>query len=147
MAPANEKQQAHDLIERLAPSQISAVVHLLEVMIDPVARAISNAPVDDEPVTEEEAREIAAARASLDRGEAFLTRKCWPSSALPPKTSRAWAALRSTPTSRVDMHGQERSLDRPGQGPAPRHRSSPPLSVFSTEAGQFREIAKRSNQN
>ena len=25
----NEKQQAHDLIERLAPSQISAVVHLL----------------------------------------------------------------------------------------------------------------------
>jgi len=69
MAPANEKQQAHELIERLAPSQISAVVHLLEVMIDPVARSLANAPVDDEPVSEEEAREIAAARASLDRGE------------------------------------------------------------------------------
>ena len=65
----NEKQQAHDLIERLAPSQISAVVHLLEVMTDPVARSLANAPLDDEPVTEEEAREIAAARASLDRGE------------------------------------------------------------------------------
>ena len=64
-----EKQQAHDLIERLAPSQISAVVHLLAVMTDPVARSLANAPVDDEPVTEEEAREIAAARASLDRGE------------------------------------------------------------------------------
>jgi hypothetical protein len=69
MAPANEKQQAHELIERLAPSQISAIVHLLEVMIDPMARSLANAPVDDEPVSEEEAREIAAARASLDRGE------------------------------------------------------------------------------
>jgi hypothetical protein len=44
MAPANEKQQAHDLIERLAPNQISAVVHLLEVMTDPVARSLANAP-------------------------------------------------------------------------------------------------------
>jgi hypothetical protein len=69
MAPANEKQQAHELIERLAPSQISAVVHLLEVMTDPVAYSLANAPVDDEPVSDEEAREIAAARASLDRGE------------------------------------------------------------------------------
>ena len=64
-----EKEQAHELIERLAPSQISAVVHLLAVMADPVARSLANAPVDDEPVSEEEAREIAAARASFDRGE------------------------------------------------------------------------------
>ena len=65
----NEKQQAHDLIERLAPSQISAVVHLLEVMTDPLARSLANAPIDDEPVSDEEAREIAAAHASLNRGE------------------------------------------------------------------------------
>ena len=65
----NERQQAHDLIERLAPSQISAVVRLLELMTDPVARSLANAPLDDEPVSEEEAREVAAARASLDRGE------------------------------------------------------------------------------
>ena len=38
-------------------------------MTDPLARSLANAPVDDEPVTEEEAREIAAARAALDRGE------------------------------------------------------------------------------
>ena len=65
----SEKQQAHELIERLAPSQISAVVPLLAVMTDPVVRSLSQAPVDDEPVTEEETREIAVARASLDRGE------------------------------------------------------------------------------
>jgi hypothetical protein len=69
MAHANEKQQAHELIERLAPSQISALVHLLEVMTDPMARSLASAPIDDEPVTQQEAREIAAARASLDRGE------------------------------------------------------------------------------
>jgi hypothetical protein len=69
MAPGNEKQQAHDLIERLAPGQISAVVRLLEVMADPVARSLARAPVDDEPVTKEEAREIAAARASFDLGK------------------------------------------------------------------------------
>jgi hypothetical protein len=56
---SNEKQQAHDLIDRLAPSQVSAVVGLLQAMLDPVARAIANAPVDDEPVTPEEERAIA----------------------------------------------------------------------------------------
>lgn len=66
---SDPKEHAHELIERLAPGQISAVVHLLEVMTDPVAQSLANAPVDDEPVSEEEAREIAAARASLDRGE------------------------------------------------------------------------------
>jgi hypothetical protein len=58
----HEKQQAHELIERLAPSQVSAVVGMLEAMLDPVSRAIANAPVDDEPVSEEEARALAASR-------------------------------------------------------------------------------------
>jgi hypothetical protein len=35
----NAKHQAHDLIERLAPSQVTAVVGLLEAMLDPVSRA------------------------------------------------------------------------------------------------------------
>ena len=69
MAPTNEKQQAHDLIERLAPTQISAVVHLLEVMIDPVARSLANAPVDDEPISEEEMRAVEASREWLKNHE------------------------------------------------------------------------------
>ncbi len=69
MPGTDTKEHAHELIERLAPAQISAVVHLLEVMTDPVARRLENAPLDDEPVSEGEAREIAASRASLDRGE------------------------------------------------------------------------------
>jgi len=42
------------LIEQLAPKQTSAVVELLESILDPVSRAIANAPIDDEPVTAEE---------------------------------------------------------------------------------------------
>jgi len=64
-----ERRQAHVLLDQLPNEKLTAVVHLLQAISDPLARSLANAPVDDEPVTEEEAREIAAARASLDRGE------------------------------------------------------------------------------
>jgi hypothetical protein len=57
------KEQAHQLIERMAPSQVSAVVGLLESMLDPVSRAIANAPVDDEPESSEERQAVAASKA------------------------------------------------------------------------------------
>ena len=66
---SNTKEHAHELIDRMAPSQVSAVVGLLETMLDPFARALANAPYDDEPVTDDEARDIEAAHASLERGE------------------------------------------------------------------------------
>ncbi len=59
MAGAIEKQQAHELIERLRPEQVPAVVSLLQFMLlDPVSRSAAAAPVDDEPVTEEDRRRI-----------------------------------------------------------------------------------------
>lgn len=51
---ANEKEQAHRLIEHLAPSQVSAIVNVLQAMLDPVAKAIATAPFDDEQETAEE---------------------------------------------------------------------------------------------
>ena len=59
---ASEKRQAHELIERLTPSQVSAVVGLLEAMLNPVSRAIAHAAMDDEPLTEEEKTALAEAR-------------------------------------------------------------------------------------
>ena len=44
-----ERQEVHSLVARLAPSQLAAVRSLLKVMLDPVSRAIANAPADDEP--------------------------------------------------------------------------------------------------
>ncbi len=57
------KEKAHELIERIAPSQLSAVVGLLEAMLDPVSRAIANAPTDDEPESEAERKAVAASKA------------------------------------------------------------------------------------
>ncbi len=62
----NEKKQAHELIERLSPTQLSAMVGLLEAMLDPAA--IANAPVEEE-ITPETAAAMDRARESLARGE------------------------------------------------------------------------------
>jgi hypothetical protein len=66
---SDPKQHAHELIDRMAPGQVSAVVGLLEIILDPLARTLASAPYDDEPVSAEEAREVEAAKASLARGE------------------------------------------------------------------------------
>jgi hypothetical protein len=62
---ANTKEHAHELIDRMAPGQIAALVGLLEIMLDPVARSLANAPVEDEPISEEENRAVAASKAWL----------------------------------------------------------------------------------
>ncbi len=49
-----EKEYAHKLVDRLAPSQIQEAVTQLESLLDPVALVIARAPIDDEPVSEEE---------------------------------------------------------------------------------------------
>lgn len=63
----NEKRQAHELIERLPAGQLSAVVGLLEAMLDPVSRAIANAPVDDEPETKQERQAVAESKAWFEQ--------------------------------------------------------------------------------
>ena len=67
--PTHEKEQVHELVERLAPSQVHAVRGLLQVMLDPVSRAIAHAPVDDEPLTADDARALDEAREWLKRSE------------------------------------------------------------------------------
>jgi hypothetical protein len=64
-AVTNPKQQAHELIERISTAQASAVVGLITSMLDPVDRAIANAPFEDEEISEEETRAVAASKAWL----------------------------------------------------------------------------------
>ena len=66
---SSAKQQAHQLVDRLEASQLEAIVRLLQVMTDPVARSLSAAPLDDEPLLHQEAADIVGTRADLDRGE------------------------------------------------------------------------------
>jgi hypothetical protein len=58
---------AHRLIDRMPETQLSALVGLLETIVDPVATALRNAPIDDEPETEEEKQAAAEARGWLQR--------------------------------------------------------------------------------
>ncbi len=60
---AADKEHAHELIERLAPSQVPAVIGMLEALLDPVSRTIANAPIDDEPESEEERQAVAKSKA------------------------------------------------------------------------------------
>ena len=57
-----EKQQLHELVDRLAPRHVHAVRGLLLAMVDPVSRAVANAPADDEPLTAGEAQALDEAR-------------------------------------------------------------------------------------
>jgi len=63
------KEHAHELIDRLAPSQVKAVVGLLEAMLDAVSRAIANAQLDDEPETEQERHAVAESKAWFERND------------------------------------------------------------------------------
>ena len=60
---AADKQHAHGLIDQLPPSQGPAAIDMLESLLDPVSRAIANAPVDDEPESEDEHQAVAKSKA------------------------------------------------------------------------------------
>ena len=52
------KQHARGMIERLTTEKLTAVAGLLEVLLDPMDRALEAAGMDDEPVTAKERRDI-----------------------------------------------------------------------------------------
>jgi hypothetical protein len=57
-----ERHKAHAYLDCLPPEQLTAVRGLLETMLDPVSRALANAPVEDEEISAEEERAVAEAR-------------------------------------------------------------------------------------
>ena len=63
----SDREHAHELIDRLPDAQVSALVGLLETIVDPVAAALRNAPDDDEPETAAEKQRVAEAREWLAR--------------------------------------------------------------------------------
>jgi hypothetical protein len=64
-----QRQQAQMLLNAVPDDKIPKVRTLLASLVDPLALALANAPLDDEPLTEEEQQALAGARASLARGE------------------------------------------------------------------------------
>jgi hypothetical protein len=63
------RRHVHDLVDQLDAGQLAAVGQLLEVITDPVARSLANAPVESEPISDNEAAELDEAHQSIARGE------------------------------------------------------------------------------
>jgi hypothetical protein len=62
----------HRLIDELPESELAAAerfLHYLRATADPVLRALLEAPLDDEPETDEERRLVYEGREELARGE------------------------------------------------------------------------------
>lgn len=64
-----EKHQLHKMVNLLAPEQAHALRASVEVMLDPVARAIANAAVDEEPLTRDDERALDEAREWLKHNQ------------------------------------------------------------------------------
>jgi hypothetical protein len=56
------RAELHRLLDRIPPGEVATAKRFLESLADPVARALREAPLDDEPETPEE---IAAVNAAL----------------------------------------------------------------------------------
>ncbi len=67
--PAEQRQQAHALLDLLPEDKVGAVRSLLEAMVEPLSRALVTAPVEDEEITPESAAALDRSRDSLARGE------------------------------------------------------------------------------
>jgi len=65
---SDTRQHVYELIDRLPAPQLTAVARLLEVMVDPVALAVTNARPDSEPVTDED-------RQRLHSGQAWFAQR------------------------------------------------------------------------
>jgi hypothetical protein len=70
---AQQRRQAHCLLDVLPGEKLSAVYNLLEVLADlpadSLARSLAMAPVDEEELTPETIAALDRASASLERGE------------------------------------------------------------------------------
>jgi hypothetical protein len=68
------KQAIHALVDALPDSELQAAQRYLEYLRDtgnehPLLRALRNAPLDDEPYTDEERAAVAEARAEMGAGK------------------------------------------------------------------------------
>jgi hypothetical protein len=60
-----DRERAQQLLNQLAPDQVAAVVHVMEVMLDPLTRKLANAALEDEGISTEEEQAVAEARERL----------------------------------------------------------------------------------
>jgi hypothetical protein len=65
----SERERAHQLIDRLPDPQLSALVGLLETIVNPAATALRNASEEDEEIGPEEEAAVARSKAWFQHNE------------------------------------------------------------------------------
>jgi hypothetical protein len=70
-----ERRRAHALLDMLPAEKLNAVRSLLEVMVEPLARSLALATLEEEEMTPETAAALERARASLARGRGRPARR------------------------------------------------------------------------
>ena len=66
------KKKLRDLVERMSEREAEALLEKAEeVDRDPMLELLDNAPLDDEPLPDEDEEAIRVARAEIQRGEVF----------------------------------------------------------------------------
>lgn len=72
MGRMTEKERLHSLVDDLPEPEIHAALRFVEYLrqesSDPVARALQNAPLDDEPLTSEDLADLEAAERDWQDG-------------------------------------------------------------------------------
>jgi hypothetical protein len=68
------RNRLHQLIDQLPEGHTTlaaerSLIHLLDFADDPVLKALMNAPIDDEPLTDEERAAVAEGLADLESGD------------------------------------------------------------------------------
>ena len=63
------KEQLRERVEQLTEEEAAETLRLLDQRTDPLTILLDNAPLDDEPVTEEEEAAVQIAREEIARGE------------------------------------------------------------------------------
>ncbi len=66
----SEKQELHELVERLPEAQVRSALRFLKYLsADEVLLSLLNAPNDDEPYTDQQRKRDTESEASIARGE------------------------------------------------------------------------------
>ena len=61
------RKEVHEEIDRMTDEEVKGLQEYMATYPDPVAAAFRNAPLDDEPTTEEDLRMLAEAQEWLDK--------------------------------------------------------------------------------
>jgi hypothetical protein len=66
---AEQRLEAHSLLDGLPEEKLVALRNLLALMVEPLSLSLANAPIEDEELTPETMNALNRASETLDRGE------------------------------------------------------------------------------